>query len=176
MLQLSRNISPIRRTIIRSIRFRRSLLRSSRRTTLRTMSDIFGIRFFRPSGAWLRFVALPPRLAPWAAFLRRSAAKPGDVGAAWRHDRSRALPGFFPSRVVLMSAYFPASRKGREKRGTRVSPARHRSDLVPARPIFDFKCVSFAPPGLVRGVWVCFPRLAPWAAFFRSFGAGGSKG
>ena len=35
--------------------------------------------------------------------------------------------------------------------------------------------VSFAPPGLVESSWVC-PRLAPWAAFFRSFGAGRERG
>ncbi len=37
------------------------------------MRDTFGISFFRPSGAWWASGAAP-RLAPWAAFLRRSAA------------------------------------------------------------------------------------------------------
>ena len=33
-------------------------------------------------------------------------------------------------------------------------------------------CVSFAPPGLAGIRWGLYPRLTPWAAFFRSFGAG----
>jgi len=32
--------------------------------------------------------------------------------------------------------------------------------------------ISFAPPGLVTGC-DAIPRLAPWAAFFRRFAAGG---
>src|SRR5882672_3684744 len=31
---------------------------------------------------------------------------------------------------------------------------------------------SFAPPGLWRFVPLLFPRLAPWAAFYRRFAAG----
>src|SRR5689334_18174485 len=31
-------------------------------------------RFFRPSGAWASSISASPRLTPWAAFFRRSAA------------------------------------------------------------------------------------------------------
>ena len=51
MLRRSGNISPGKRSIIGSFRFRRSLLRFLGRITLPMMNDTSGINLFRPSGA-----------------------------------------------------------------------------------------------------------------------------
>jgi|CZKD01.1.fsa_nt_gi hypothetical protein len=116
------------------------------RVCSRTADVRFEGRFFRPAGASSSLVGAPTAYA---------------VGCT-----------LAPLPRLTQSVFC----KGCEKRGIRLSPNVAASEFVPARPMVDSAGVSFAPPGLVRGVWVCSPRLAPWAAFFRSFGAGASKG
>jgi len=77
-----------------------------------------------------------------------------------KYARKRTIP----TAKAAESANFPASCKEKEHPAfSWVSQL----PFHPARPMSDFKGVSFAPSGLVRGAWVGFPRLAPWAAFLR---------
>ena len=85
----SQNISPTRKSTTGSIRFRKSLSHFSRKTMWPTTRNTSGVRFLSPLRG-SNHMSPHPRLAPWAAFLRRSAANVARPSPPAKISRARA--------------------------------------------------------------------------------------